>query len=272
MATLDINYVRSCFPSLASGYIYADNAGGSQTAQAVIDRIVNYLSNTNVQLGASYSVGLLSSQRVADGAVSAAELFNAPSVNEVGFGPSATMMFENIARALENDIQPGDEFIITYEHEGLFNDFPVSFFKLMLTLANNGPWKRLAARRNAMLKYWEPTSVSANNPYSLTYKVEELLPLVSSRTRLVAMSGCSNILGSLIPVEEAVKALRQRAEEQGARKVEVSLDCVAYAPHRKMDVQKWDVDYCVFSLYKVSITATSFFLTLTPRIAGVRGS
>lgn len=93
--------------------------------------------------------------------------------------------------------------------------------------------------------------MSAENPYSITYKVEELLPLVSSRTRLVAMSACSNILGSLIPVEEAVKALRQRAKEQGARKVEVSVDCVAYAPHRQMDVQKWDIDYCVFSLYKV---------------------
>ncbi|KAG0695144.1 pyridoxal phosphate-dependent transferase [Suillus ampliporus] len=242
MAALDINQVRACFPSLGSGYIYADNAGGSQTAQGVIDRIVDYLSNTNVQLGADYSVGLLSSQRVADGSITAAELFNAASVDEVGFGPSSTMIIENIARALENDIQPGDEFIITYEHE-----------------ANNGPWKYLAARRNAVIKYWQPTPLSADNPYSVTYKVEELLPLVSSRTRLVAISACSNILGSLIPVEEAVKALRQRAKEQGARKVEVSVDCVAYAPHRKMDVQRWDIDYCVFSLYKVYGTHNAAF-------------
>ncbi|OJA09679.1 hypothetical protein AZE42_07765 [Rhizopogon vesiculosus] len=234
MTTLDINQVRSCFPSLASGFIYADNAGGSQTTQGVIDRIVDYLSNTNVQMGGEYPVGLLSSQRVAEGSVTAAELFNAASVDEVGFGPSTTMMFENFARALENDIHPGDEFIISYEHE-----------------ANNGPWKRLAERRKAVLKYWQPTPVSTDNPYSFAYNIEELLPLVSSRTRLVAISACSNILGSLIPVEEAVKALRQRAKEQGARKVEVSVDCVAYAPHRKMDVQKWDIDYCVFSLYKV---------------------
>jgi len=129
----------------------------------------------------------------------------------------------------------------------------VSSFNSTVVLANNGPWKRLAARRNAVLKYWQPTPVSADNPYSLTYNIEELLPLISSRTRMAAMSACSNILGSLIPVEEAVKALRQRAKEEGARKVEVSLDCVSYAPHRRMDVQKWDVDYCVFSLYKVSI-------------------
>ncbi|KAG2143141.1 pyridoxal phosphate-dependent transferase [Suillus cothurnatus] len=234
MATLDIDGVRASFPSLESGYIYADNAGGSQTAQGVIDRIVDYLTNTNVQLGADYFIGVLSTQRVDEGPLSIAELFNAASVDEVGFGPSSTMICENIARALENDVQPGDEFIITYEHE-----------------ANNGPWKRLAERCNAVVKYWQPTPVSAENPYSVTYKVEELLPLVSSRTRLAAISACSNILGSLVPVEEAVKALRQRAKEEGARKVEVSLDCVAYAPHRKMDVQKWDIDYCFFSLYKV---------------------
>lgn len=232
MAALDINQVRACFPSLESGHIYADNAGGSRTAQAVIDRIVDYLSNTNVQLEAGYSAK--NSQRVVEGSIAAAELFNATSLDEVGFGSSSTMLFENIARAIENDIQPGDEFIITYEHE-----------------ANSGPWKRLAVRRNAVVKYWHPTPVSADNPYSVAYKVEELLPLVSSRTRLAAITACSNILGSVIPVEEAVKALRQRAEEQGARKFEVALDCVAYASHRKMDVQKWDVDYCVFSVYKV---------------------
>jgi selenocysteine lyase/cysteine desulfurase len=128
MALLDINQVRACFPALGSGYIYADNAGGSQTTQAVIDRLMDYLANTNVQLGADYSVGLLSSQHVAEGSVTAAELFNAASVKEVGFGPSTTMMFENIARALDNNIQPGDEFIITYEHEGLFHDVSVLSF------------------------------------------------------------------------------------------------------------------------------------------------
>jgi selenocysteine lyase/cysteine desulfurase len=118
MATLDIDEVRASFPSLESGYIYADNAGGSQTAQGVIDRIVDYLTNTNVQLGADYFVGKLSTQRVDEGSFTIAELFNAASIDEVGFGPSSTMVLENIARALENDIQPGDEFIITYEHEG----------------------------------------------------------------------------------------------------------------------------------------------------------
>ncbi|KAH7922542.1 PLP-dependent transferase [Leucogyrophana mollusca] len=234
MATLDIDKVRTSFPALKSGYIYGDNAGGSQAVQGVIDRITDYLSNTNVQLGADYSIGVQSNQRVAEGAASAAALFNAGSVDEVGFGPSSTMLFENLARALENDIQAGDEFIITEEHE-----------------ANNGPWKRLAARRGAVLKYWRPTPTSSENPYSVGYKIDELLPLVTSKTRIAAISACSNILGSIVPVKEVVKALRNRAKELGARKVEVSVDCVAYAPHRRIDVRGWDIDFCVFALYKI---------------------
>jgi selenocysteine lyase/cysteine desulfurase len=48
-----------------------------------------------------------------------------------------------------------------------------------------------------------------------------------------------------------VKAVREEAKAKGAKKVEISIDCVAYAPHRLMDVQDWDVDFCVFSFYKV---------------------
>lgn len=231
---MDPQRARASFPSLRSGYVFADNAGGSQTCQQVLDRIVDYLSNTNVQLGADYSVGVQSNRRVAEGLEAAALLYNAASVDEVGFGPSSTMILENIARAMDNDVEPGDEFIITEEHE-----------------ANCGPWKRLAERRGAVVKYWRTVPTSKDNPYSLGYTTDDLLPLVSARTRLVAIAACSNVLGSIIPIEEVVRSLRRRAKELGARKVEVSVDCVAYAPHRRIDVQKWDIDYGAFSLYKV---------------------
>jgi selenocysteine lyase/cysteine desulfurase len=115
--SLDIDYVRSQFPSLRSGYIFADNAGGVQVLGDVITRISDYLTNTNVQLGAHYSVSQRSTRRVADGVISAKELFNASSADEVVFGPSSTMLVENLTRAMESDIMEGDEFIITGEHE-----------------------------------------------------------------------------------------------------------------------------------------------------------
>lgn len=102
-----------------------------------------------------------------------------------------------------------------------------------------------------MIKYWRPKPTSASNPYSVAYSIPDLLPLISSRTRIVAFSACSNILGSIFPVEEIVKSVRSRALTEGAANVEVSVDSVAYAPHRQIDVRKWDVDYCIFSFYKV---------------------
>ena len=47
-------------------------------------------------------------------------------------------------------------------------------------------------------------------------------------------------------------AARAKAKELGARKLEISVDTVAYAPHRRVDVQDWDIDYCILSMYKVS--------------------
>ena len=125
------------------------------------------------------------------------------------------------------------------------------YYIYFLLIANVGPWKNLAARRGAIVKCWKATPTDPENPYSIKLKIEELLPLISSKTRLVAFTACSNILGSIVPVKEVVKAVREEAKAKGAKKVEISIDCVAYAPHRLMDVQDWDVDFCVFSFYKV---------------------
>lgn len=134
----------------------------------------------------------------------------------------------------------------------LFGSFPIAFTETRST-ANVGPWKRLAASRGAVLKHWRPTQIvaSPNNPYAVSLKVEDVLPLVTAKTRLIAFTACSNILGSIVPVKAVVTAAREKARELGARKLEVCVDSVAYAPHRHIDVRDWVVDYCVFSMYKV---------------------
>ncbi|KAG6890159.1 hypothetical protein C0992_002964 [Termitomyces sp. T32_za158] len=235
MSDFDIAKARANFPALNTGYIFADNAGGSQVTQSVVDRISDYLINTNVQLGADYSVSVESTRRaMTEAHEQAAKLFNARSPSEIVFSSSSTMNLENLSRALENDIKAGDEFIVTTEHE-----------------ANAGPWKKLANRTGAVIKVWKASPTVADNPYSLSLKVEELLPLVTSKTRIVAFTACSNVLGSIVPVREVISALRTDAKSKGAPKLEVSVDCVAYSPHRLIDVQAWDVDFAVFSFYKV---------------------
>ena len=118
MSTDFVSKVRSQFPSLDSGYIFADNAGGSQCLKSVVDRISDYLLNTNVQLGADYSVSVESTNRVNQGCATAATLFNATSPSEIALGSSSTMLSENLARAMEKDFLDGEEIIITGEHEG----------------------------------------------------------------------------------------------------------------------------------------------------------
>lgn len=253
MASSLVSAARASFPSLSptsplstnsQPYIFADNAGGSQCSSQALHALTSYLTNTNVQLGASYSVSVSATSRVGEGLDAAQVLFNAESVDEVGFAASSTVACDNIARALESGpgeggVREGDEIIVTGEHE-----------------ANAGPWKKLAKRVGATIKFWHPrhlSSISPNNPYAVGLDVEDLLPLITSKTRIVAFTATSNLLGSVVDVKEVVRRLREKAKEVGARKVEVSVDCVAYAPHRRVDVRDWDVDFCFFSLYKVCI-------------------
>lgn len=235
MATLDVEECRAKFPSLKDGYIFADNAGGSQCLKGVVDAISDYLLNTNVQLGADYSVSVESTKRVACGAVAAAELVNADA-DEVVFGSSSTTLVENLARALDADVQSTEEIIISHaDHE-----------------ANAGPWKRLAAQRGLKVQRWVPVAASPNeNPYNVSLQLNDLLAIVTPQTRLVAFTACSNILGELVDVKRVVAALRAKVKELGIRKLEVCIDCVAYAPHRRIDVRDWDADYVFFSYYKV---------------------
>lgn len=245
MAALNVDECRAQFPSLKDGYVFADNAGGSQCLKTVADAVSDYLLNTNVQLGADYSVSVESTRRVGLGATATAELVNADP-DEIVFGSSSTSLVENLARALDGDLLSTDEFIVSdADHE-----------------ANAGPWKRLAARRGLLLHHWKPVADAPNdNPYNVSLQIDDLLKLVNAQTRLVAFTACSNILGELVDVQAVVQALRAKAKELGSRKLEVCVDCVAFAPHRRINVREWDADYVFFSYYKVYGPHTSAMYT-----------
>jgi selenocysteine lyase/cysteine desulfurase len=122
----------------------SDNAGGSQVTQSVVDCISDYLLHTNVQLGADYAVSVESTRRVfEDGPRSAVQLFNASCADEIVFAASSTMNLQNLVRALEDDVQVGDEFIITGEHEGpqcIITGYMWRFILLLQQMA--GPGRR----------------------------------------------------------------------------------------------------------------------------------
>jgi cysteine desulfurase family protein (TIGR01976 family) len=150
-----------------------------------------------------------------------AEYINAKSADEIVLGSSTSMLLQNLSRAIEKTLKPGDEVVVTdCDHE-----------------ANVGPWIKLS-QKGIKVKTWKL------NQQSFSLELESLERLMTDKTRLVAFPYASNILGTINPVKEITKFVH----EHGAK---VCVDAVAYAPHRLIDVTALDVDYLAFSFYKV---------------------
>ncbi len=218
---LNLTTIRAEFPALSNDCVYLDNAGGSQVLRRVADRVSDYLLTSSVQLGASYAQSQEAGRKVLEARESVAQLINAPHDDEVVMGGSTTALMFNLVSAILPTVEPGDEVIVTdTDHE-----------------ANIGCWTRLEAA-GAVLKIWTV------NTETLELEIERLDRLLSPRTRWVAMTHASNILGTVNPVAEVAS----RAHAVGAR---LCVDAVAYAPHRLVDVQASGADIYVFSFYKV---------------------
>ncbi len=221
MGNLNLDLIRAEFPALNNDCIYLDNAGGSQVLKRVADRISNYLLTTSVQLGASYSTSQAASEKVLSARRAIAELINAYHDEEVVMGGSTTGLMFLFTQAILPSIRDGDEIIVTdSDHE-----------------ANIGGWMRLK-NAGAIIKIWPV------NHESLALELADLDTLLTPRTKWLAMTHASNVLGSVNPVAEVA----ERVHAVGAK---LCVDAVAYAPHRLVDVQASDADIYVFSFYKV---------------------
>ncbi len=221
MREIDQSFVRRNMPGLRDDVVFLDNAGGSQVAAPVLDRIRDYLIKNNVQLGASYAPSQAAGAAVAQGRAALAMLMNASRPEEVVMGATSTQLVDQMARALVQKWQPGDEVIVTsFDHE-----------------ANIGPWRRLA-EQGIVVREW------TLRPGADTPDLDDLRALMNERTRLVAVTHVSNIFGSILPV----RAIADAVHQGGAW---ICVDGVAYAPHRAIDVQALGADFYVFSAYKV---------------------
>ena len=217
---LDLNYVREQFPGLKTDWILMDNAGGSQTARPVVYRINDYLLHTNAQLGASYYTSDIATKRVEETQRIMAEYINANDPGEVVMASSTSLLIRILADNMGRFLPKGSEIIITNcDHE-----------------ANIGAWRELE-KSGFIIKTWEV------NPESWELELDELKKLLTDKTKLVAFTHASNILGKINPVKEITKLVH----DHGAM---VCVDAVAYTPHRQVDVQDLDVDFYVFSFYK----------------------
>ena len=213
--------VRAQFPALARAgdFIFLDNAAGAQIPQSVLDAVTNHLVAHNVQRGGRYGRSVAVDQAVADARESVALLINADNPAEICFGMNATSFIRLVSLGIGQMLGERDEIIVTdMDHD-----------------ANIATWTALEPA-GAKIRWWRMREDG-------NLHVDDLRPLVSDRTRLVACTVTAHSIGSIVDVASV-------AEIAHAAGAEVFLDCVHYGPHGLIDVKAWDCDYLVCSGYK----------------------
>jgi cysteine desulfurase family protein (TIGR01976 family) len=217
----DIASIRARFPALAGDTVFLENAGGSQVPRQVADAMHRYMLETYVQLGAGYDLSKRCDDVIAEAHAFTNRLMNGTDTGVAILGPSSSQLCAMLASCYAEVLRPGDNVVVAETgHE-----------------ANVGPWTRLAAR-GIEVRTWRVDPDTGTCPQSA------LDALLDERTRIVACVHVSNLVGAIVDVA----GVARRAHAVGAR---VVVDGVAYAPHRAIDVAAWDVDWYLFSTYKV---------------------
>ena len=221
--TLDLDFVRHQFPAFSepslSGQAFFENAGGSYTAGAVIDRLTRYYHQRKVQPYAPYEASRLAGEEMDEARRRLAAMLGVET-DEVSFGPSTTQNTYVLAQAFRQHLQPGDAIIVTnQDHE-----------------ANSGPWRRLAYA-GIEVREWQIDPATGHLP------LDRLQALLTGPVKLVCFPHCSNVVGEVNPVAE----ITRMAHDAGAV---VCVDGVSYAPHGFVDVAALGADIYLFSAYK----------------------
>jgi cysteine desulfurase family protein (TIGR01976 family) len=221
-SSFPVEVVRTQFPALHQKppFIFFDNAAGAQVPQIVLDAVNHHLLHCNVQRGGRYAKSMEVDATIARARETLAVFLNARDPSEIAFGMNATSFIRLASLAIGQTLQTRNEIVVTdMDHE-----------------ANVATWMALE-KDGAKLLWW--TMREDGNLHA-----EDLRPLLSPRTRLVACPVASNALGSIVDVAAAARL----AHDAGG---EIFLDCVHYGPHAPIDVQTFHCDYLVCSGYKI---------------------
>lgn len=216
-----VDELRALFPAIrkADGFVFLENAGGSQVPQSVIDAVTNHLIDNNVQRMAKYEHSQGVDRSLEAARESVAILVNAYRPEEISFGLNATSFIRLVSLGIAKQLGERNEIVVTdMDHD-----------------ANIATWTALEAE-GAKIVWWKMREDG-------TLHTADLEPLLGDRTRLVAVTVTAHSIGTIVDVA----TVGRLAHAAGA---EVFLDSVHYGPHGLIDVQAWDCDYLVCSGYK----------------------
>jgi cysteine desulfurase family protein (TIGR01976 family) len=218
--TYDVAAVRAAFPALRSGTAHFDGPGGSQTPEVVARAVAETLTASIANRGRTTAA-----ERYADdvvlGARQAVADLTAGDPGGIGWGRSATQLTYDLCRVLSRGWRPGDEVVVTrLDHD-----------------ANVRPWVQAADARGATVR-WAPF-----DPGTGELEPDVIGALLSDRTRMVAVTGASNLIGTR-PDVAAITAL---AHDAGAL---TWIDGVHLTAHVSIDVAALGADFFTCSPYK----------------------
>lgn len=218
--TLDVHAVRSAYPALADGYAYLDGAAGTQLPRSVIEAAADAYRRGVGNVGGVFPASARADSIVAECRRAVADLVGGHA-DGVVLGPNMTTLTYRMAYALADTWRPGDEVVVSrLDHD-----------------ANVRPWIQAAARAGATVRWAEVDLDTGELPAG---QYDELL---SDRTRLVALTAASNVLGT----RPDVPAVAKKAHAAGAL---VFVDGVHATPHSPVDVAELGADFYVTSAYK----------------------
>ncbi len=224
----DVGRIREDFPILGlqvygKPLIYLDNAASAQKPRAVLDRLehVYTAEYANVHRGLHYLANA-ATEAYEDARVKVAGFLNASRKEEIVFTRNATEAINLVAYTFGQErIQAGDEIVLSImEHH-----------------SNIVPWHFLRERQGAVIK-WAPVDDDGN------FLLDEFEKLITPRTKMVAITHMSNMLGSIVPVKQVVALAH-------ARGIPVLIDGSQGAVHLDVDVADIDCDFYVFTGHKL---------------------
>jgi len=220
-----IAQIRRQFPALERMHrgfpvAYFDAPGGTQVPRPVAEAMTDYLFHHNANTHWAYPTSEETDATIAAAREAAADFLNASS-SEIVFGNNMTTITFHLARTLGRTWQGGDEVIVTeLDHH-----------------ANVAPWHALSIDRGIVVR------TARMNPQTAQIDLEHLASLVGKKTRLIAVGGASNAVGTVNDLDRVASLAR-------AAGALFFVDAVHLAPHELIDVRKIGCDFLACSSYK----------------------